>query len=162
METWDAYGFDLKKLEGRKLIRGEKIPEGEYHLVSDVAVVHEDGGYLLMKRDPGKSFGGMWELTAGGSALEGETGENCARRELLEETGIKAGRLQYLGTIVREEHRTIYMEYLCRTDADRGSIVMQKGETCDYRWLSAKEVRSLKGDELVTSRIQQFIEELRR
>ena len=38
-----------------------------------------------MQRDPRKPWGGMWEATAGGSALAGETPLECAARELREE-----------------------------------------------------------------------------
>ena len=72
MEIWDAYDRNLEKIEGMTLIRGEKIPEGVYHLVCDVIVRHTDGEYLLMQRDSKKHYGGMWEATAGGSALQGE------------------------------------------------------------------------------------------
>ena len=43
-----------------------------------------------MQRDFRKHLGGKWELTAGGSALQGETALECASRELREETGIAA------------------------------------------------------------------------
>ena len=54
MEIWDAYNKHFEKLEGMSLIRGEPIPEGIYHLVSDVIVRHTDGDYLLMQRDSRK------------------------------------------------------------------------------------------------------------
>ena len=60
MEIWDAYDRNLEKIEGMTLIRGEKIPEGVYHLVCDVIVRHTDGEYLLMQRDSRKHYGGMW------------------------------------------------------------------------------------------------------
>ncbi|MBQ4256759.1 MAG: NUDIX hydrolase, partial [Oscillospiraceae bacterium] len=71
MELWDAYNKSFEKIEGVTLVRGENIPDGVYHLVSDVIVRHIDGTYLLMQRDIRKPFGGMWEATAGGSALKG-------------------------------------------------------------------------------------------
>ena len=37
MEIWDGY-FEDGTLAGVDLIRGEKIPEGFYHLVSEVLV----------------------------------------------------------------------------------------------------------------------------
>jgi len=64
MEVWDAYNKEFEKIEGMTLIRGEAIPDGVYHLVSDVIVRHADGTYLLMQRDSRKHFGGMWEATA--------------------------------------------------------------------------------------------------
>ena len=88
MELWDAYDADFHRIEGKTLIRGEPVPEGIFHLVCDVLVKHTDGTFLLMQRAPGKHFGGMWEATAGGSALAGETPLECASRELREETGM--------------------------------------------------------------------------
>ena len=93
MEVWDAYDAQLNRVEGVTLIRGEAIPAGLFHLVCDIIVKHTDGTYLLMLRDGRKRFGGMWEATAGGSALQGERPAECAARELLEETGIAAERL---------------------------------------------------------------------
>ena len=84
MELWDAYDKDFQKIAGKTLVRGELIPQGLYHLVCDIIVRHADGAYLLMQRDPRKPWGGMWEATAGGSALAGETPLECAARELRE------------------------------------------------------------------------------
>ena len=50
MEIWDGYNID-GSLAGVDLVRGEKIPDGLYHLVCEVLVQHTDGDFLLMKRD---------------------------------------------------------------------------------------------------------------
>ena len=73
MELWDAYDEYFNKMEGIFLIRGEPITQGIFHLVCEIIVKHTDGSYLLMQRDRRKHFGGMWEATAGGSALRNET-----------------------------------------------------------------------------------------
>ena len=75
-EIWDAYDRQFHKIENITLIRGQNIEDGMYHLVSEIIVKHRDGTYLLMQRDPRKRHGGKWELTAGGSALKGETPHN--------------------------------------------------------------------------------------
>ena len=90
-EIWDAYDRQFHKIENITLIRGQNIEDGMYHLVSEIIVKHRDGTYLLMQRDPRKRHGGKWELTAGGSALKGETPHQCALRELREETGTPGG-----------------------------------------------------------------------
>ena len=64
MELWDAYDRHGNKLPGVTLRRGEPVPEGMYHLVSEVLVRHTDGSFLLMRRDPGKHRGGLWEAAA--------------------------------------------------------------------------------------------------
>ena len=161
MELWDAYDKNLEKIDGMTLIRGEKSPEGVYHLVCDVIVRHTDGEYLLMQRDSRKHYGGMWEATAGGSALRGESPLECARRELREETGIHAEWLEELGRVRADGRNTVYCEFLCITDCKKDSIVLQEGETSDYRWVTRDELLSMKRDELVTQRMQMFIDELK-
>ena len=114
MELWDAYDKDFNKISNMILIRKEPIPEGIFHLVCDVIVKHKDGSYLLMQRDKRKHFGGMWEATAGGSALRGETPLECAVRELREETGIESEHLTEIGRV--RSHNTFYVEFLCLSE----------------------------------------------
>ena len=157
MELWDAYDGNFCRIEGVSLVRGEPIPEGVYHLVCDVLVRHTDGSYLLMQRDPRKHYGGLWEATAGGSALRGETPLGCARRELQEETGIRAEELQELGRVRSAD--THYVEFLCVTDGPKDGVTLQEGETVAYRWVSREELLSLREEELVTKRMQGFLTE---
>lgn len=161
MEIWDAYDEKQNKIDGVSLVRGEPIKEGCYHLVSEIIVRHKDGSYLLMQRDERKHLGGMWEASAGGSALQGEDAFDCAIRELYEETGIVSDEWIELGQVLHDRHKTIYVEYLCNTDVDKDSIVLQDGETSAYQWVSGDELRLMPGDELATKRIQKFIEELK-
>lgn len=160
MELWDAYDKAFRKIDGMTLIRGEVIPDGCCHLVCDVIVRHTDGSYLLMQRDPRKHFGGMWEATAGGSAVQGETPPECARRELWEETGLPAADLVHVGQTI--SHDTIYMEFLCVTDCDKASVTLQAGETVAYKWVSREELLAMKKSELVTERMHNFLKELQK
>ena len=159
MEFWDAYNEQCEKIDGITLIRGEKIPDGVYHLVSEILVRHMDGSYLLMQRDKRKHYGGMWEATAGGSALSGEDAFACAIRELREETGIVSDKLTEVGRVV--SNNTIYVEFLCDSNCKKEKITLQEGETSAYKWVSKEERLSMKNDELATKRIQGFIDELK-
>lgn len=158
MELWDAYDKDFNKIANKTLIRGEVIPTGMYHLVCDVIVKHADGTFLLMQRDARKNYGGMWEATAGGSALQNETPLECAIRELREETGIESDNLVEAGIVL--SHDTIYVEFICRTNWNKDSITLQEGETVAYKWVTSRELISMKKNELVTQRMQQFVSEL--
>lgn len=160
MELWDAYDAHLNIIGGQTLVRGEKIPKGLYHLVSEIIVRHQDGTYLLTQRDERKNFGGMWEATAGGSALQGESPLECVKRELREETGILTDDFIEVGRVLHQRHQTYYVNYLCHTDVDKDSIVLQEGETSAYKWVTAEELRQMSREELATQRIQNFIEEL--
>ena len=137
MELWDAYYPD-GTISGETLVRGEPIPPGYRHAVAEVLVIHRDGTILLMQRDWRKpNQPGMWESSAGGSVLQGEDFETCARRELLEETGLKADSWEYLYTNVTAD--TIYKGYLAVTSADKDSVTLQAGETIAYRWVTGPE-----------------------
>ena len=137
MEIWDGYLID-GTLANRDLIRGEPIPHGLYHLASEILVRHTDGDYLLMRRDPRKTnYGGYYDATAGGSALKGENKVSCATRELWEETGITSHNLIEIGQYI--SHNTIYCIFLCITDCDKSSIILQEGETVSYKWISEKD-----------------------
>ena len=161
MERWDAYDRDFRLIEGAALTRGEKIDDGVFHLVCDIIVRHTDGDYLLMQRDARKHYGGMWEATAGGSALAGESPIECARRELLEETGIRADSLTEVGRVVDAKCHSAYVEYLCVTNCEKNSVKLQEGETSDFRWVDKDTLLKMKKDELVTERMQIFIDELK-
>ena len=160
MEIWDAYDCNFNKISGVSLTRGHPIPDGCFHLVSEVIVRHTDGSYLLMQRDARKHLGGMWEATAGGSALQGETPLDCAIRELREETGISSDQLIEVGRVVHYGHKTIYVGYLCRTDMEKTSVILQNGETSAFKWVSRDELLCMPPHSLATRRIQCFIAEL--
>ncbi|MCR5121168.1 MAG: GNAT family N-acetyltransferase [Ruminococcus sp.] len=152
MELWDAYNKDFEKIDGVTLVRGEEdsIPRGVYHLVCHVLVRHTDGTYLLMRRDPRKAYPDMWEATAGGSALKGESPLDCARRELTEETGIVSEQLTEFGRFARDDTRSAYVDYLCVTDCDKDSVALQEGETTAYRWVTREELLSMDKTELLS------------
>ncbi len=136
MEIWDAYFRDGTPAN-RDLVRGEPIPDGLYHLVSEILVRHADGDYLLMQRDLNKAtYAGYFEATAGGAAIKGEDALACAKRELWEETGITALSYRQIGYNL--SRHGIFYNFLCLTDCDKDAIRLQEGETISYRWLNEK------------------------
>lgn len=159
-ELWDAYDNKFNKINDMTLVRGEPIPDGVYHLVCDIIVKHTDGSYLLMQRDLRKHYGGKWELTAGGSALQGEEPLDCAVRELKEETGLTAVNLKEIGRVVHDRNHALYVEYLCVTDCDRQTIILQEGETIGYQWVDRNTLLHENSQEVVPQRILNFVREL--
>ena len=160
VEIWDAYDRQFNKIENAILERGKAVPDGMYHLVCEIIVKHNDGNYLLMQRDFEKHLGGMWELTAGGSALKGETPMECAVRELREETGIVSCNLQELKRIIHDGHHSLYVEYLCITDWDKNAVILQDGETVDYKWVDKTTLLEMGTDALASSRALELIKDL--
>lgn len=155
MEIWDGYLSDGTPAH-RDLIRGEPIPAGLFHLVSEILVRHTDGDYLLMRRDPRKpNYGGYSEATAGGSALKGEDPLQCARRELTEETGISGGQFMEIGRFTSKD--TIYCNFLCITDCDKSSITLQEGETTAYKWNCEQDfIAFIRSSDMIDSQRERY------
>ena len=105
--------------------------------------IEKDGAYLMMHRikkinDENKD---KW-IGVGGKFENGETPFDCARREILEETGIVAEKLEYRGivTFVSNEYGTEYM-HLFTSDSFDGDL-----KECDegvLEWVKKEKMYSL-------------------
>ena len=138
-EIWDLFDRGGNRT-GETFVRGfgnfRNIPEGRYHLVVDLLVIHTDGTFLLTKRSETKDvYPGYWEASAGGSAVSGEEPLQAAERELYEETGLRADSLELVGVSFRENSHGLYYSYLAKVSGDKDRIVLQDGETTDYKWV---------------------------
>ncbi len=166
MEIWDGY-FEDETLAGVDLIRGQTIPEGLMHIVSEIIVRHEDGDYLLMQRDLKKeTYPGLYEASAGGSVLKGETPIEGAFRELKEETGIQADSLIQIYRKINNKRNAIHYGYLCHVNGAKDKIRLQEGETVSYRWLPKEEfLKFADSKEFVPSlreRLSEYLESIKR
>ena len=139
-EFFDLYDINRNRT-GKTLERGTKVPEGYYRLVVHVCVFGSDGRLLIQKRQPFKNgWSGMWDLTAGGSALAGDSSQQAASRELKEEIG-----LDYDLTGVRPA-MTIYFDggfndiYTINLDVDLDSLKLQETEVEQVKWATEEEI----------------------
>lgn len=140
MKLWDAYKADGTKA-GFELIRGERIPEGYYHLVCEAVIQHADGEFLLMQRSFKKeTYPGKWEIGAGGSALKGEDRLQAVLREIEEETGIHEGACEEIYSLIHEGHQAIYCGFWFTTSFDKKEVRLQEGETIAYKWITKNEL----------------------
>ena len=159
MEIWDLYDKNENCTEKEwERFKADLIPDGFYHLVCEILVRHIDGDFLLMRRDFSKKLGsGYWEATSGGSALKGESAQVCARRELLEETGIKSDNFLEIGYSIEDSKHGIYHSYLTTVNCSKDAITLQKGETIDYKWISKDEfIEFMKTDQMGEDQIARY------
>lgn len=132
-EIWDAYDKDGNLL-GFDLVRGEKFPNGVYHMVAEIYTITNDNEVLLTKRNPNKPWGLKWEIT-GGSLLKGETPLQGAVRELKEETGIEALEENLKMIYSYTLWPTIYKCYLHFIDKESTKVILSPDETIDYKYM---------------------------
>ena len=112
-----------------------------------------------MQRDFRKHHGGEWKVTAGGSALQGENGLEAAIRELREETGLSADEMKEITRVVHDGQHSLYIIYLCVSDFDKNSVVLQEGETIDYKWVDKETFEKIDENELAARRTLEAIKE---
>ena len=137
MEWNDIYDKNRRRT-GRLHRRGDRWGKGEYGLVVCVWVYDGQGKVLLTKRAPGKSFAGTWE-NSGGAAQAGETSLQAIRRELFEETGIRAEETEFELLETGRDDVAFYDYYCICRQTPLEEIVLQPGETVDAKWVTLEE-----------------------
>lgn len=154
MEKWDLY-TKYREKSGKEQIRGEKIPNGFYHLVVHVWIRNCKGEYLISQRSVSRpTFPLMWECV-GGSVLMGESSIDGALREVKEEVGLdlqpEAGKLLFTkirGTDVKyecKEFNDIMDVWLFEYDGDLHLEDATTDEVADCKWMTVSEIRKLYG-----------------
>lgn len=139
-ELWDVYDKDRVKT-GKIHRRGEKLPEGQYHLVVHVCIFNSQNQMLIQQRQPFKAgWNNMWDLTVGGSAVAGDSSSQAAEREVFEELGLK---IDLSG--VRPDFSVTFPEgfddyYLIRKDVELSELVLQETEVQRIKWAGKEEV----------------------
>ncbi len=169
MELWDLYDREGRRT-GQTWERSpgsyKQIPDGCYHMVVDILVRHTDGTYLLTLRDMSKDvYPGYWEASAGGSAIVGEEPLDAAKRELFEETGLKAKSFELISHTFRDPSHSMFYSYLAFVDADKDSVILQEGETVDYKWVDERGLLEYADSDLAikshNDRYREFFEKLK-
>lgn len=144
MEMFDIYTENREKT-GRTIERGNKLNTGDYRLVVHACILNSKGEMLIQQRQPFKSgWANMWDITTGGSVIEGETSKQAVQRELFEELGIDIDfsdiRPQF--TINFEEgFDDIYI--IERDDIDINTLNLQYEEVQCVKWASMREIEEM-------------------
>ena len=141
MEFNDIYD-ENRNLTGRVRSRNSKWKAGEYGLVVCVWVHDGNGRLLLTRRAPQKSFPGTWE-NSGGAAQAGETSLQAVRRELFEETGIRAEEADFELLSTSRDHHYFYDHYCLKAQVPLEKIVLLPGETDAVQWATFEQVHEL-------------------
>lgn len=141
MELWDVYDKYRQKT-GRTHERGNPLNEGDYHLVVHVWIVNDKGEFLIQKRQPWKNgWPNMWDGSAAGSAILGDSSEAAAIRETKEELGIDLdiSKGEILFTI--KSSSSFEDIWLVRQNVDISDLKLQYEEVADAKWATLEEIK---------------------
>ena len=143
MELWDVYDKDRIKT-GSEIERGGILETGEYHLVVHVCIFNSKNEMLIQQRQPFKEgWPNMWDITAGGHSVAGESSSLAAERELFEEIGCKMdfSNMRPRFTVNFEEGFDDY--YLVEVEEDKieiDDLSLQYEEVQQVKWASKDEI----------------------
>lgn len=102
--------------------------------------VSPDGAVLLQHRAPWSHGGDTWGIP-GGARASGETAEQGARRETVEETALELSGLVVVGTHVADHGSWAYTSFVA-TVPGRLPVVAER-ESLDLRWVPVDGVTDL-------------------
>lgn len=142
MEILDLYD-ENRKLTGKTIQRGEKVPQGCYRLVVHCAIFNSDGKMLIQRRHPNKpSWPNLWDISVGGCASHGESPYQAMVREIKEEIGLD------LSFNPRPLFTFNFGEgfddvYLIKADYKISDMHMQEDEVVELKYASKEEIRKM-------------------
>jgi 8-oxo-dGTP pyrophosphatase MutT (NUDIX family) len=113
------------------------------HAAAAVVPVGQDGRILLIEHYRFQTDTRGWEIPAG-KIDEGETPERAAARELLEETGHRAGSFKHLGYYhpSNGSSNQVFHVYVAR-GVGQVAEIQDTNEVIGLRWCSTDQVRVL-------------------
>ncbi len=127
----------------------ETLPRAEVngrnlrHKCVYVVVLNAKGEWLVTKRTATKKvYPSLLEIARGGTCAAGESFEDCARRELEEEVGIKNAELTFLFDFGFKDEFINELVRVFKTVYD-GKLRLQKEEVAASFFVSEKKLREM-------------------
>lgn len=146
MELWDLYTKNREKLN-RTMVRGEKQPEDTYRIAVHICLFRPQGQMLIQQRQPFKSgWSNMWDFSAAGSAITGETSAMAAQRELFEELGIQISFEQIRPSLTIHFDGGFDDMYLIEKDIELAQLTLQPTEVKTAKWATIDEISKMIDD----------------
>lgn len=141
-EIMDLYTADRQKAGTH--VRGKKHAEGLYTMVVHVYIFNSKNEMLLQQKSDQKNKNNIWDFSAGGCSLSGETSREAITRELFEELGIRhdfSAETPYLTTYYKDCFDDVYI--LRNVDVDISTLALQKSEVKAAKWATKDDILQL-------------------
>jgi len=144
MELKDLY--DVNRIPLNKVVtRGSSVAEGEYYMVVHICILNDNNELLIQHRQPFKSgWSNMWDISAAGGVLAGETSKMAAHRETLEELGLDIDFTNIRPKFTFNFEYGFDDYYVIRKNIDDiDKLQLQKEEVKEVKWVTKEEVLSM-------------------
>ncbi|WBW49536.1 NUDIX domain-containing protein [Peptoniphilus equinus] len=142
-EYWDLYNARGKR-KHKVVRRGERLKQGEYHIVAEGWIRVDRHHFLLQQRAYTKRrFGGLWYASVGGAILAGETPLDGLIREGKEEIGVDLSCCPIRLKRIEHQGRSIFYIYLIDCPLDLDALCLQEDEVNAVRIVNLQELRRL-------------------
>lgn len=157
MELWDIYDYKREKI-GKTMLRGVDLDDNERHLVVHICIFNSEDEMLIQQRKEDKvSWPDLWDLTVGGSAIEGENSNEAAHRELLEEIGVDISFDKIAPHLTINSKNSFDDVYIFRKDIDLSGLSLQTEEVKGVKWAKQEEILKLIDEGLFVPYFKSFI-----
>lgn len=133
MEIIDIYDRDGRPT-GRVRERRSPLNPGEYSRICQVVLFNSAGQILIQQRAAGKFWGDMWDLSACGCLLAGESGREAAERELKEELGLIYDFTEAIPPVTVFYGEGFTDVFLGELEVDADTLRLQASEVQAARW----------------------------
>lgn len=139
MELFDLYDQNRQPLN-QTMVRGTKQPTGTFRPAVHVCIFSPEGKMLCQRRQPSREdWSGMWDVSAAGSVISGETSADGARREAFEELGLQLPE-SIVPAFTVYGSRVFDDWYCLNVDVDQSALCLQQEEVAEAAWFSQDEI----------------------
>lgn len=157
MEIIDLYNKNKEKLGKTFVRKQDKLLEDEYYLLEQAWILNSENKILLTRRSLNKSYGGMWEATAG-HVKAGETDLEGMQREVHEELGlnIEKNEFKFIKSLIRKQ--AILDVWVVRKDINLKDLKLKNDEVTGAKFVSISEFKEMLNNNEIVENLTYFID----
>lgn len=145
IEYWDIFDKNQQQLAITHP-RGIPMQEGHFHRVNATILVNEMNQLLIQHRAPHVAHGDLWDYSAGGSVLAGESRLAGAMREVKEEIGLDLA-ISENHLLMTIKHRNMFMDvYLVKVSNINEFDFTISNEVANVKWVSLDDISQMIDD----------------